>query len=229
MEINNIKNILKKIQSEKLYAHTESTCSFAFKLAGISKLSLFQEPQSSKNNFLHSLGVSPHILNEVNNPVIPADADCKFSMEKLELMSLLHDCAKEMTLEEIKDKCGIDIAVPAEEKERYFEHSYYSFLLSKYYFSITDDNILNSILFHTTASPELSNEGKILFISDYTEPSRNHIDNLFREKILNIIVESINKAVYYIIKSKLKYLIENDKYLFPFSILCYNYYNQLKE
>lgn len=86
------------------------------------------------------------------------------------------------------------------------------------------DEVYDAIFYHTTGRAGMGLNEKILFISDYIEPGRNHEGV---EEIRDIVYQekNIDKAIYEISKRTAIYLISNDKPIYPKTIECLNYYN----
>ena len=95
-------------------------------------------------------------------------------VEKMRRAAILHDCTKYLTLSQHLDICA-RYGVELDEMERSTEkllHSKTGALLAKYLFG-EDEEIYDSIFYHTTARGDMSLGGKIIYMADYIEPNRN--------------------------------------------------------
>lgn len=117
--------------------------------------------------YIHSIGV----METSENLAIHYGADPK----KARVAGLTHDCAKNLHKNQL-----VEIAEENGEKlsEIYLNapqllHGLVGAYISKNLFGINDDDILNSIRYHTTGRKNMSLLEKIVYISDYIEPSRN--------------------------------------------------------
>ena len=91
------------------------------------------------------------------------------------IAGMLHDCAKCLSNEKKISICKKhDLPInPAEEKNPFLLHAKVgSYLASKKY-GVTDPDILNAILNHTTGRPDMSLLEKIIYVADYVEPNRD--------------------------------------------------------
>ena len=101
-------------------------------------------------------------------------------MESAFLAGLLHDCAKYMTNEEKLKYCAKNMLYVSEIEEQNpsLLHGKIGSDIARSKYKIKDEDILNSITYHTTGRPEMSLLEKIIFIADYIEPGRTHDPDL---------------------------------------------------
>ena len=130
-------------------------------------------------------------------------------LNKIALASLLHDYAKEFTKEEL---LKISEEHFRDETKDYLTnveilHSYVASYIAKEKFKIDDDEILNAIKFHTTGRKNMSLIEKIVYIADAIEPKRDypHV-----EKIRDLALVDLNKAILLEVNKKIEYLIKGD-------------------
>ncbi len=142
--------------------------------------------------------------------------------EKIEIAALLHDYAKEFTLEEarelllehganIDDEFILDIDLI---------HGELASLIAKDDFGIEDSDILNAIRYHTTGREGMSILEKIIYLADITEPSRD-FDNLCH--IREIAHIDLDKAVLMAMDRSLDYLIRTGSLIHIDTIKARNY------
>jgi len=147
--------------------------------------------------------------------------DC--SSEKVELASLLHDVARDMGLESMRNTI--------ESHNMYLEdydliknnplllHACAGRIIAKEDFGIKDDEILNSIEFHTTGRSSMDLMSKIIFVADYIEPTRSF--NGVKEA-RRLAYKAIDKTVLYIYKSTIRRLLNNRCFIHKNTIDGYN-------
>lgn len=119
---------------------------------------------------------------------------------------LLHDCAKCMTNEKrlgICEKHNIPIT-NAEEKNPFLLHAKVGSFLAMKKYGVTDRDVINAILNHTTGRPGMSTLEKIIWLSDYIEPGRKNAPNL--EEIRKLAFEDLDKALLKALEDTLQYL-----------------------
>lgn len=149
-----------------------------------------------------------------------------YDVDKAYLAGLLHDCAKNISNENLVNICvrnNIKIS-NIEIKNIQLLHGKVGAFFARTIYGIDDDDILKSIRYHTTGRPEMSMLEKIIIIADYIEPNRKPLPriNLIRQKSF----ESMDVALVLIIENVLNYLKETNAVIDTISILTYNYYKE---
>lgn len=147
-------------------------------------------------------------------------------IKKAEIAGLLHDCAKCMDNEKklhICKKHHIEVS-EAEQKNPFLLHAKVGGYLAVNKYGIEDEDIINAILYHTTGRPEMSLLEKIVYISDYIEPGRNHVSNLDEVRRLSFL--DMDKALLRILEDTLVHLRESEKEIDPMTQETYNYYKR---
>lgn len=141
----------------------------------------------------------------------------KIDKEKLELVSLLHDIAKDIPKKEmeniIEDK-GI-ILDNIEKKEPGLWHGKIGAQLVEERFNIKDKEILDIIKYHSTGNVHMSLLFKILYIADYLETCPSW-------KIKNTSKKDIDASVKMVVKKKIEYVLKKDAFLHPRSVKLWN-------
>ncbi|MGF6907463.1 bis(5'-nucleosyl)-tetraphosphatase (symmetrical) YqeK [Fusobacterium sp. PH5-44] len=161
--------------------------------------------QMSEKRFNHTLGVieqSVELGQKYNE-----------NIEKLKIAALLHDIAKEKSVEYLKEKS----------EEYYFDelsnddiiegvilHSYVGAIIAREKYGIEDSEILDAIKYHTTGKRDLSLFGRIIYISDAIEKNRNYNGV---EKIREKVNENINIGIIFEIDHKISYLNRKKAYI----------------
>lgn len=128
--------------------------------------------------------------------------------EKAFVAGLLHDCAKEKSIEILREiiERNNDTIDTISENSNALLHGVSGAWLSKELFSI-DDEIFDAIKYHTTGKPSMSLLTKIVFIADYIEPGRkfdgveevrnlaySNIDDAIIKSCSNVIIHTVNKG-----------------------------------
>jgi len=70
-------------------------------------------------------------------------------------------------------------------------------------FGINDAEILEAVAWHTTGIPGMGDLAKIVYIADYIEPNRKHVNLEIRTSIENL---SLHDAFMLIVRKKMEYL-----------------------
>lgn len=121
-----------------------------------------------ENRYRHSVGVSDTSVFLAKRFGV--------DVEKARIAGLLHDCARQFRKEELipeADKRGIsydeiDQAMPI------LLHAYVGAYLAAEEYEVTDEEILQSIRFHTVGGHNMTDLDKIVYFADMIEPNRDY-------------------------------------------------------
>lgn len=131
---------------------------------------------------------------------------------KLTLAALLHDYTKEFSYEKnlsLIKHYNMDIPESIV-KDKEILHGFISSELSKIKFNISDNDILNSIKYHTTGRPYMSKLEKIIFLSDLIEANRNFKGlKLIKEEVY--INKDLDKSILLAYNNTIQFLIDKNK------------------
>lgn len=146
------------------------------------------------------------------------------SVKSARTAGLLHDCAKCLSDKERVSLCKkYDIPMTELEKANPFLlHAKVGACLAKERYGVTDPDILNAILNHTTGRPGMSLLEKIVFIADYMEPGRNHAPNL--EEIRKMAFMDLDQTLLKILEDTLEYLDSGNGDVDPMTRKTWEYY-----
>ena len=167
-----------------------------------------------------------HVL-AVNDLAIKLAGNYKLNIMKISIAALLHDCAKNMTLEDY-----VKYIKKNNLKIKYIDfiikyipqvlHSYIGADIAKKQFGITNKEILNAIKNHTVGRIGMSNYEKIIFIADALSLDRKYKKTFVSKKIM---FSDLDKTFKLVLQNKIKYVVSNFKVLHPDIIKIWNYYN----
>lgn len=120
----------------------------------------------STSRFEHTLGVTEYAVEHA--------WQIWESFDNAFFAGLLHDCGKgrESEIDYVyPDGTAFDV-----------KHQYISTLIAKEEFGVTNEVVLDAIRYHTTAKPEMSALGKLIYIADKVEKGRSYdgVDDLRR-------------------------------------------------
>ena len=151
-------------------------------------------------------------------------------VKKAEIAGLLHDCAKCIDNDKKLAMCQkYNINVNEfERRNPFLLHAKLGSFLAMKKFNITDKDIINAILNHTTGRPEMSLLEKIIYVADYIEPNRMQAPNL--REIRKLAFIDLDQAVLKILGDTLHYLESVDNEIDPMTQKTYDYYkNNIKK
>lgn len=144
----------------------------------------------------------------------------KANVEKASISSLLHDYAKEMTVESlIKYRHHSDFKAEWLDYGSEIWHGPLAAMIAEEGFGVTDHDILNALRHHTIGGINMTLDEKILFIGDYIEPGRTFKDV---DQARCLAEEDLDLAVDFKIRQTLKYLVNQRSIIYPETILVYN-------
>jgi predicted HD superfamily hydrolase involved in NAD metabolism len=133
------------------------------------------------------------------------------------IAGLLHDCAKNLNDDEMKKYCassGIELN-RIEQKQVFLMHGAVGAIIAKEKYGVKDDIILNAIKYHTTGCSRMNMMDKIIFLADYIEPGRTHVEV---EDARRLAYEDIDKALISAFDNVIKYIIKHNSLIHPFTI-----------
>ena len=142
---------------------------------------------------------------------------------KAEIAGLAHDVAKNLSREEmlqiIKEN-NISLSL-VEENNLNLWHSVIAPIVAKNELQINDEEILESLRWHTTGKEDMSVLEKIIYIADMIEPGRRMFEGL--EEIRSATFENLDKGVYVGLTHSIKYILDNHQLIDENTIRARNY------
>jgi predicted HD superfamily hydrolase involved in NAD metabolism len=175
--------------------------------------------QLKQSRYLHSLGVEEVACDMA---VIYG-----YDMEKAALAGILHDCAKYLSDEDLISECekyGLPISA-IERKCAFLLHAKVGAFYARVMYGIEDEEILDSITYHTTGRPEMTILEKIIFTADYIEPYRKPLPRI--NEIREAAYSELDRAIVMILENTLGYLRESDGEIDTVTVDTFHYYQKL--
>ena len=139
--------------------------------------------------------------------------------EKVVLSAYLHDVAKEKTLEEMNALTGHLDLDSTLRKSKSLLHGPAGACLARNLFAV-DDEVYNGIFYHTMGRDNMTLTEKIVFVADMAEPSRKFKGIGTLRKVMN---RNLDEAVILSADLTIKFLIENNKPIYPLTVITRNY------
>lgn len=157
--------------------------------------------QIGDKRFKHTMNVVDESLKLAKRYNAPED--------KVKIAALLHDYAKNITFKdslELIEEYSLaldDITMTSSE----LIHGPLGARMVKDHFNIGDQEILNSIAFHTTGRANMTIVEKIVFLADFIEPERDFdgIDEIRFKATINLdeaVLMALDSTILYLIKKK---------------------------
>lgn len=138
---------------------------------------------------------------------------------------ILHDCAKVYKGKEQYELCKeYHLKLTQVEEENFaLLHAKLGAYLAKNIYGINDEEILSSILYHTTGKPNMTTLEKIVYIADYIEPHREL--PMVRE-LRYLAFQNLDKALYQILEMSLEHLTSTGKVIDDMTKITYQFYKE---
>lgn len=153
-------------------------------------------------------------------------AECYgLDVDTAKLAGILHDYAKNLNRDELRD--AIDDYTIKVDSIMYnnpgLAHGIVGAEIVKDKLQIVDEDLLNSIRYHTTGRIDMSDLEKVIFIADYIEPKRNFPGvNIVRK----MAYEDLDRAMLMALENTIMFLIEHKAIIHPLSLEARNHYLQ---
>ncbi|MCE5329481.1 bis(5'-nucleosyl)-tetraphosphatase (symmetrical) YqeK [bacterium] len=181
-----------------LYEHTISTLFYSEKLAG------------------------SYILKDGNMDYENFQTD-QIAYYKLCMVALLHDYGKIFNFEKLKEVAlknndRID-AVREDFDINSILHGFAGAFIVKDEFNIDDEEILKSIMYHTTGYCNMNIADKIIYVSDKIEERRNYREVYY---LRELSLKNINLCLLEVYKNNIIYIIKNNKNIYSNTFNIWN-------
>lgn len=86
-------------------------------------------------------------------------------------------------------------------------------------FGITDSDILNAVIYHTTGRKQMTLLEKIIFLADYIEPGRNFPGV---DEVREAAKQDLNQAVFLELQKTITHLLSKSQSVYPKTFEAYN-------
>lgn len=182
----------------------------------ISKIKKELAKELDTKRYEHTLGVA------YTAACLAMRYDC--DMNRAYLAGLMHDCAKCMSHDERLHYCekhNLEVT-DIEKQNPALLHAKVGAEICRRKYDIKDEEICNSVRFHTTGRPGMTLLEKIIFIADYLEPNRDEAEDL--PIVRKQVFCDIDEALRTILKDTLLYLDGTSKVIDPMTMQTYQYY-----
>lgn len=188
-------------------------------------------------NHLKQLHTTCGVLNErfnhsleVAKMALKLNDYYKFNLDidKVFLSSLLHDCCKLKSNEELLNILKVNESNSFYNEVKRFPKIYHSFSgkwFAKTEFNINDVSILNAIYYHSTGCKNMTLLEKIVFISDYIEETRQGLVFIQARKK---VFENFDEGLTLILSNIVNNLKSRNEDIFRLTFEAYEYYNKTK-
>ena len=181
----------------------------------IEKMQQLLEESLAPKRFKHSVNVYKTALELAKAHKLP--------VEKIAVSALLHDCGREVPTKESAAKAdALGIAIDeVERSQQILLHAKLGAYYAREKYGVTDEEILDGILYHTTGAAGMSELAKVVFLADMIEPGR---DFPGVEELRKAARRNLDKAMLMAYSNTMRYLLDGGLLIHPH---CINGYNEL--
>lgn len=138
--------------------------------------------------------------------------------EQAFLAGLVHDYARDLSPERLQSFLPSFLEAEAWQIPSIF-HALAGPSIVKKELDICDFRVLRAIRWHATGCEEMTTLDKIVFVADFSEPSREFEA---AQEVRKIAEKDLNRAYLLTLKAKLLYLISNQKPVYSASLRAWN-------
>lgn len=168
---------------------------------------LFVKESLPEKRLIHTAEVTITALKKVK--------ELGLDKEKVITACILHDMAKYIDYKTVKG-FSIDEDVPPP-----VVHSFLGAYLSKHLLNVTDEEVLDAIRYHTSGKANMTTLGKLLFVADMIEPTRNYQGV---ESLREFYESDFEKCFIECLKEEMEHLINKKQYIYVETLNAYDYY-----
>lgn len=184
-------------------------------MLSIEEMKAYLKVNLMEKRYVHTLGVAETAkkLAKLNG----------ISEEKAEIAGLAHDIAKNIPKDKMKEiiKENNIILSKIEEVSANLWHSIIAPVEANGKFKIDDEEILDSIRWHTTGKENMSVLTKIIYIADMIEPNRN-FEGV--EELKKVTFENLDRGVFLGLTSSINVLLKQKLLIDENTMRARNYF-----
>ncbi|HYE12688.1 MAG TPA: bis(5'-nucleosyl)-tetraphosphatase (symmetrical) YqeK [Patescibacteria group bacterium] len=144
-----------------------------------------------------------------------------FDAEKASIAGLVHDCARELGMEELLN-CLAEEGIEADALTlgvKELLHGPAAVHICRKMFGIEDEEILAAVRYHTTGRENMSSLEKIVYLADFIEPLRS-FDGV--KELRGLAFRKLDEAVLGAFNSSIQYIISKNGLIHADTILSRN-------
>lgn len=136
--------------------------------------------------------------------------------DKALIAGVLHDCAKELS-KEMQSKMSMEYGGPMFDVDKLW-HGPAGAKYAQEELGISDKEILDAIMYHTTARSGMTDLDKIIYLADKLEPARTYAD---LDPIRQATERDLNEGMILCMGEVKKKFDRNNSQMHPFSLACF--------
>ncbi|KIL38273.1 phosphohydrolase [Gordoniibacillus kamchatkensis] len=140
---------------------------------------------------------------------------------KADMAAILHDVCKFWPVEKQAETVRLNPELPQDmlDYDKELWHAPAAVAVARDEYGVTDPEVLDAILYHTSGRERMTQLDKIVCLADYIEPGRD-FPNV--HKIREIAEYSVEKALVAGFDSTISFLLQQGKRIYPLTVLARN-------
>jgi len=142
-------------------------------------------------------------------------------VEKAEIAGLLHDCAREFTVNEMLEQANKRHIIFSE-IERHVPillHAAIGADMLEASYGIKDPDIKQAIRFHTVGGAGMSTLDKIIYLADMIEPGRDFLE---LASLRRLAEENLDKAMLLAFNQSMQFVLKKNSFIHPDTVIARN-------
>ena len=170
--------------------------------------------------FLHTLGVE--------ELAVRLAAQNQVCVQLASTAALLHDCAKNMSDNELLEICAVNhVNLGPNEAYPQLLHAFAAPYVAQEAFGALPEDLLDAICYHTTGRPQMTAIDKIIFSADYAEPSRKPFPGL--KEARRLLLQDLDAGTLFILQNTVDYLQHQNALIHPYTFNALQSMQQLRK
>ena len=141
----------------------------------------------------------------------------KLDEQKTLIASSLHDVAKNLS----PDDERLTGFLPPDNVPSAVWHQYAGAYVLEHRFSVTDEDVLNAVRYHTSGRAGMSTLEKLIFLSDLLEEGRS-FPNI--EQLRQAFEEDLDRCMFLSLRDQIEYLQKSQTEIYPLTLQAFEYY-----
>ncbi len=166
----------------------------------------------------------PRFLHSVRTADCAVNLCKRFGLPEEEgyVAGIAHDMAREIPDEQVLKLAQEDALTLLDEEyaRPVLLHGRAAAVLMQSMWNVERETVLDAVRWHTQGHPEMGELGKVIYIADYIEPGRTHIDEDFRIRILHM--NTLDEMVTAILEAQFSHLKEKGREISAYALQLYS-------
>lgn len=144
------------------------------------------------------------------------------SVEEARIAGVAHDMAREWETEQLIVAAGRDEYPPTDEELETPKllHGKAAAVMLREEFGETRESVISAVRWHTYGHPDMGALGMIIYIADYIEPGREHVDEEYFRRVMSR--ESLEEMVLLVLSDEFDHLRRKGRRIVESSRMLYD-------